>query len=78
MTTPEAVAEKLKGTLKKFTVDVYLKDGRHIEYQSDDPIRIDFDIMARDTFLAFGYSVENMVKMSEIAAWKTTPNMNTE
>lgn len=74
MTTAQAVEAKLRGTLKKFTVTVYLKGERIIEVQTDEACRIDYNDKVRDVFLAFGYSDQNMFRMSEISAWTTTPN----
>lgn len=74
MTTAEAVAAKLQGTLKKFTLRVLLKDGRTLEIQTDEPARIDYDSTVRDIFLTTGYSNANMVRMSDVSAWITIAN----
>lgn len=75
MTTPEAVAAKLNGTLKKFTVNVLLKDGRSVEVQTDEEARVRFHDVARETFLTFSYSSEGtMLKISDLSGWVTTIN----
>lgn len=78
MDVPTAVEQQLKGTLKKFTVRVLFKDGRALDWQTDDELRLDWEDKAQACFLNCGYSMANSARISEVIGWTTTPNTNGE
>ena len=74
MTVAEAVAQKLEGKLKKYTIRALLKDGREIEAQADEHPRLAYNETIRECFLTFGYSDHQGVRVSELVAWTETEN----